>query len=41
MQWYYAKENNQFGPVTEDELRVKLAAGEVVGTDKVRRTHAR
>lgn len=35
MQWYYAKENNQFGPVTEDELRAKLAAGEVVATDKV------
>lgn len=34
MQWYYPKETNQFGPVTEGESRGKLAAGELVGTDK-------
>jgi len=35
MQWYYSKNNTQCGPVSNDELRSKLACGEVVGADMV------
>ena len=33
MQWYYSKNTTQMGPVSADELRAKLASGEVTGTD--------
>ena len=33
MQWYYSKNATQLGPVSEAELRAKLASGEIVGTD--------
>lgn len=35
MQWYYSKNATQQGPVSIDELRTKLATGEVTGTDMV------
>jgi hypothetical protein len=35
MQWYYSKNATQLGPVSLDELRAKLASGEVIGTDMV------
>ena len=35
MQWYYSKNNLQQGPVSDDELRAKLAFGEVTNDDKV------
>ena len=35
MQWYYSKNATQLGPVDQDELRSKLASGEVSGTDMV------
>ncbi len=35
MQWYYSKNATQLGPVPLDELRAKLASGEVLGTDLV------
>ncbi len=35
MQWYYSKNATQLGPVSQDELRTKLASGEVSGTDMV------
>jgi hypothetical protein len=35
MQWYYSKNSNQLGPVSLDELRYKLASGEISGTDMV------
>jgi hypothetical protein len=33
MQWYYSKNSAQLGPVSLDELRAKIAAGEVSGSD--------
>lgn len=33
MQWYYSKNGAQQGPVTVDELREKIAGGEVLGSD--------
>jgi len=35
MQWYYSKNGIQLGPVEENELRAKLASGEVSSTDLV------
>src|SRR6478752_9603334 len=35
MQWYYSKNGTQLGPVEEDELRAKLAAGEISQVDLV------
>ncbi len=35
MQWYYSKNSNQLGPVSLDEIRFKLASGEIAGTDMV------
>lgn len=35
MQWYYAKSGVQMGPIGIDELKAKLASGEVSGTDMV------
>jgi hypothetical protein len=35
MQWYYSKNSNQLGPVSLDEIRFKLASGEITGTDMV------
>lgn len=35
MQWYYSKNSAQFGPITLDELKAKLASGELAGTDMV------
>ena len=35
MQWYYSSNNTQCGPVSNDELRAKLASGEVAGADMV------
>lgn len=35
MQWYFSKGGTQMGPVSLDELRAKIAAGEVTGADMV------
>jgi hypothetical protein len=35
MQWYYSKNSTQLGPVSQDELRAKLASGEVSPADLV------
>jgi hypothetical protein len=35
MQWYYSKNGTQLGPISEGELRSKLASGEVSPTDLV------
>ena len=35
MQWYFAKNGVQMGPIGIDELKAKLASGEVSGTDMV------
>lgn len=35
MQWYYSKGSSQFGPVPEEELKAKIATGEVGGSDLV------
>lgn len=35
MQWYYSKNAAQLGPVSLDELRAKLASGELLRTDMV------
>lgn len=35
MQWYYSKNATQVGPVPDAELRAKIAAGEVTGSDMV------
>lgn len=35
MQWYYSKNGAQLGPVSESELRAKIASGEVQPTDLV------
>jgi hypothetical protein len=35
MQWYYSKNGTQLGPVTEADLKAKLASGEVLPTDLV------
>lgn len=35
MQWYYSKNASQFGPVPVEELRAKVAAGEVGPSDLV------
>jgi len=35
MQWYYAKDNTQFGPVEQSELVARIAAGDVAATDLV------
>lgn len=35
MQWYYSKGTTQLGPVSDPELRAKLASGEVSATDMV------
>lgn len=35
MQWYYSKNAVQLGPVSLDELRAKLASGEVLSSDMV------
>jgi len=34
-EWYYAKEDEQFGPVPETELKALLQSGEVTGEDLV------
>jgi len=34
-EWYYAKGGQQLGPVTADDLRQKIASGEVSGQDLV------
>jgi len=34
-QWYYAKGGQQLGPVSTDELKQKIATGEVAATDNV------
>lgn len=34
-EWYFSKNLTQMGPVDESELRSKIAAGEVLPTDKV------
>ena len=33
--WYYSKNGNQVGPVTEEELRAKAGTGEVLATDLI------
>jgi hypothetical protein len=35
MQWYFSKGGTQMGPVSLDELRAKIASGEVTGADMV------
>ncbi|MGD7654475.1 MAG: GYF domain-containing protein [Verrucomicrobiales bacterium] len=35
MEWYYSKDKTQLGPVPEDELKAKIASGEVTGEDMV------
>lgn len=35
MQWYYAKNGVQMGPVGIDELRAKITSGEISATDMV------
>ena len=35
MQWYYSKNSTQLGPISDTELREKLASGEVMRTDLV------
>ena len=35
MQWYYAKNNTQFGPVEQGELVARIAAGDIAATDLV------
>ena len=35
MQWYYAKNSTQLGPVTDAEIRGKLASGEIGAADMV------
>jgi hypothetical protein len=35
MQWYYSKNSAQLGPITLDELKAKLASGEVAPSDVV------
>lgn len=35
MQWYYSKNGIQLGPVAEDELRAKLATGEILQSDLI------
>ena len=35
MQWYYSKNGTQLGPVEVEELRAKIASGEVTASDLV------
>ncbi len=35
MEWYYAKANEQHGPVTGEDLRSRIASGEIASTDLV------
>ena len=35
MQWYYSKNGVQLGPVSENEIRMKLASGEISASDLV------
>lgn len=35
MQWYYSKNGVQLGPVTDGEIRGKVASGEISATDMV------
>ena len=35
MEWYYAKKNEQRGPVSGSTLRSMIISGEVAGTDLV------
>ena len=35
MQWYYAKNDSQFGPVSDSEIRGKLQSGELQNSDMV------
>jgi hypothetical protein len=35
MQWYYSKNGVQLGPVSDSEIRGKLAAGEILASDLV------
>lgn len=35
MQWYYSKNGNQLGPISGDEIKAKLASGEIGATDLV------
>ena len=35
MQWYYSKNGTQLGPISESELRAKVAAGDVSSADMV------
>lgn len=35
MQWYYSKNGVQLGPVPQEEIRAKLASGEILPTDLV------
>lgn len=34
-QWYYSKSGQQFGPVSEEELRLKMQSGELLPSDLV------
>jgi len=35
MQWYYSKSGSQLGPIEQEELRAKIASGEVQPSDLV------
>jgi hypothetical protein len=35
MQWYYSKNSTQLGPVSEAEIRAKIASGEIGAADMV------
>lgn len=35
MQWYYSKNGVQLGPISDNEIRMKLASGEISATDLV------
>ncbi len=35
MQWYYSKNGTQLGPISEVELRSKIASGEISSTDMI------
>jgi hypothetical protein len=35
MQWYYSKNGTQLGPIGDEEIKAKIASGEVASTDLV------
>lgn len=35
MQWYYSKNGSQLGPISTDEIKSKLASGEIAATDLI------